>query len=216
MNELYVVGLGPGDPDLITVKGYKILMDADLIYYPYTSFKYAENILISLGIDKKKMQPLEFPIRSLDLLKKIRENACRIKNSLEFYDSVVYAVEGDPMLYSTFLDLYRYLDCKVRFIPGISSINAAAAILGIPMAEKDEIFTIIPAVNDYEYMKKMIMGTKNGAIIKAIGAKDVLKKLLDDEHLKKYYIMENVSLKSQKIYNNINDIDSYMALVILK
>ncbi|WP_175266690.1 hypothetical protein [Acidiplasma cupricumulans] len=60
------------------------------------------------------------------------------------------------------------------------------------------------------------MGTKNGAIIKAIGAKDVLKKLLDDEHLKKYYIMENVSLKSQKIYNNINDIDSYMALVILK
>ncbi|WP_061950899.1 SAM-dependent methyltransferase [Acidiplasma cupricumulans] len=69
MNELYVVGLGPGDPDLITVKGYKMLMDADLIYYPYTSFKYAENILIALGIDKKKMQPLEFPIRSLDLLK---------------------------------------------------------------------------------------------------------------------------------------------------
>lgn len=216
MSRFTVVGLGPGDPELVTMKGYKTLKDADIIFYPKTSLNSAENILLALGIDRKKLRPMEFPIGS----EKLKELCAGYGNTITeaYYSNVksVYAVEGEPMLYSTFLDIIPFLDIEYTIIPGISSMNGISAAMKIILATKDEPLQIIPAINDYRYMENRIMSMQNTVIFKAIRAKDIIKDIIIKQGIKDYFIMSYVSTDQERIYNNIEDIRDYMTIVVIK
>jgi precorrin-2/cobalt-factor-2 C20-methyltransferase len=216
MSSFTVVGLGPGDPELITMKGYRALNDADIIFYPKTSLNSAENILLSLGIDRKKLSPMEFPIGSAKLKELCVEHGKKIMNT--YYENVksVYAVEGEPMLYSTFLDIMPFLDIEYTVIPGISSMNGISAAMRIILATKDEPLQIIPAIKDYRYMEGRILSMQNTVIFKAIRAKDIIKDIIIKHRIRDYFIMSYVSTARERIYNNIDDIRDYMTIVVIK
>lgn len=146
---LYVVGLGPGDPELITVKGAKILSTADVIFVPYST---GTNRSLSLSIIERYAKPdaktvtLGFPMAKSvdeDVLKGIGEQICK-----EARDLSAFVTLGDPMLYSTFFRVKKYVDScfsKIELISGVSSITACSSRLGLPLALGDESVLIVPS-----------------------------------------------------------------------
>ena len=216
MSNFTVVGLGPGDPELITMKGYKALNDADIVFYPKTSLNSAENILLALGIERKKLRPMEFPIGSLKISELCSEYGKMIIETSRMNIKSVYAVEGEPMLYSTFLDIMPFLNIEYTVIPGISSMNGISSAMKIILATKNEPLQIIPAINDYRYMEERIMSMQNTVVFKAIRAKDIINDIIIKHAIKNYFIMSYVSTANEIIYNNIEDIRDYMTIVVIK
>jgi len=215
-SELNVIGLGPGDPELITLKGYKKLINSDIIFYPETSLKIAENILLKYNINKNKLYPLNFPIGSKNIGKICKYYALLIKKYLNEGKNVAYAVEGEPMLYSTFIDIMKYIDFDFNIIPGISSINGISSQLRIILSTKNETLMVIPAINNYNYMKSKILSSDNIVLLKIKNSKETIKKIINELNIKNYYIMSYVSMDNQKIYYNIDDINDYMTLMVIK
>jgi precorrin-2/cobalt-factor-2 C20-methyltransferase len=154
--KIYAVGVGPGDPELITRKAERILRAAPVICTPTgqaDAASYALSIVAGI-IDPAKQEIITqiFPMSKDEaVLQEFWEKAA--KEVLEKIDvglDVAFITIGDPLLYSTFLYLYRLFrawrpDVLIEIIPGISSINAAAAAAGIPLGMAGGRIAILPA-----------------------------------------------------------------------
>ncbi len=151
------IGVGPGDPELITIKAAKALKAADYICVP-KSHRRKPSMALSMvkGILKEREKPAEilelvFPMTKDELnnRKLWVENAAIVAEKAK-KGNVAFITLGDPMLYSTFLYLYEcvketYPDLELEIIPGVTSVTAAAASSKLPLAEKDEVVTIMPS-----------------------------------------------------------------------
>ena len=151
------IGVGPGDPELITLKAAKALKAADTICVPKPHVKKPSMALgmIKPILAEREKQPeileMVFPMTRDDLncRKLWAENASIVADKAR-KGNVVFITLGDPMLYSTFLYLYEYVketypEIELEIIPGVTSVTAVAASSKLPLAEKDEVVTIIPA-----------------------------------------------------------------------
>ena len=166
MAELICVGCGPGDPELLTVKGVKAIRNADVIMCPTskegkTSIAYS--IISSIIDDSKKpeVMNLVFPmVKDENTLETTWEkNAKAIADIIKSGKNVVYLTVGDPSLYSTWIYLQRelkskYPEIKITVIPGIVSMFAFASKVGISIAEGDETVAVIPACYDLSRVKE--------------------------------------------------------------
>ncbi len=141
---LYCVGVGPGSPDLITIRGLDVLKRSDVIFVPAASKKtlgLTMKIISGLGNNlEEKVFKLEFPMtKNEDILRRSwEENVHMITGELEKGKTCSYAVLGDPMLYSTFghiASLLREKNVDVNYIPGVSSFTACPARAGIVLAD---------------------------------------------------------------------------------
>lgn len=166
MAELTCVGCGPGDPDLLTVKGVKAIKNADIIMCP-TSKEGKDSIaysIISSLIDGSKRPDiinLVFPmVKDRETLEQTWENNAKvIAEKARTGKNVVYLTVGDPSLYSTWIYLQRelrskYPDVKITVIPGIVSMFAFASKVGISIAEGDQTVAVIPACYDLSKVKE--------------------------------------------------------------
>lgn len=151
------IGVGPGDPELLTLKAAKALKEADVICIPKS---HANKPSMALGMvkgilsERKKpaeMLELVFPMTKDDLnnRKLWVENAAIVAAKAK-KGNVAFITLGDPMLYSTFLYLYEcvketYPEIELEIIPGVTSVTAVAASSKLPLAEKEEVVTIIPS-----------------------------------------------------------------------
>ncbi|MGG3956147.1 precorrin-2 C(20)-methyltransferase [Bhargavaea massiliensis] len=164
---LYGIGVGPGDPELLTVKAFRRLKEAHVIAYPKKangSKSYAQQIIDAyFSSEEKHMLGLVFPMtKNEDVLrKKWDETADAVWEYLRAGKHVAFVTEGDPLLYSTWIHFMRtmqmkYPDVSIEIVPGISSMNGAAARLQLPLADGDETVAIVPARDDYDAMKKVI------------------------------------------------------------
>ena len=154
--KLYCVGIGPGDPELVTLKAVAVIRDSTTIFVPVTSRKsrsLAHTILKEVfsyaGIPDKRVVELVFPMtRDQTVLEKAWEqNAQKIANSTSKNSKSSYVVLGDPMVYSTFGHIHKKLmdlDVEVEFVPGVSSITACPAKTGMILAEGNETLLIAP------------------------------------------------------------------------
>ncbi len=150
------IGVGPGDPELITLKAAKTLKAADYICVPKS---HANKPSMALGMIKPILAEREVPPQILELVfpmtrddlncrKLWAENAAIVAEKAR-KGNVVFITLGDPMLYSTFLYLYEFVketypEIELEIIPGVTSVTAVAASSKLPLAEKDEVVTIIP------------------------------------------------------------------------
>jgi len=149
LKELYVVGLGPGDPELITVKGANTISRADVIFVPYST---GTNRSLSLSITEKyarkdaKIVTLGFPMAKKveeSVLKSLGEEVCRNAGKIS-----VFVTLGDPTLYSTFFRIYKFISScftRIELIPGVSSITSCASRINLPLALGDESILIVPS-----------------------------------------------------------------------
>ncbi|WP_338603739.1 cobalt-factor II C(20)-methyltransferase [Sulfolobus tengchongensis] len=146
--KLYVIGLGPGDENLITVRGAEILKKVKIIFIPYstgTNRSLAENIVRKYADKETRLVLLGFPMSRKvedEELKKIGERICS-----EIKEDSAFVTLGDPTLYSTFFRAKDKLPCRVdiEVIPGVSSITACASKALISLANGEDSIAIIPA-----------------------------------------------------------------------
>lgn len=168
---LYGLGIGPGDPELLTLKSHRILTSVPVIAYPISEQgKSVARAIVSEFIPNTCIElPLQFPF-SID--RSAQPDYDRAAEQISQYlisgKNVAVLCEGEPMLYGTFMYLFDRLSGKftIEIIPGISSITASAAMLGVPMTYRNDILTIIPATLDEETLRDRLTITDAAVIIK--------------------------------------------------
>lgn len=194
LGTLYGLGVGPGDPELITVKAFRKLKESPVIAYPKKqkgSKSYAQRIIdVYFQPNEKEMLGLVFPMTKdqASLETKWNETVERVWEKVQEGKDVAFVTEGDPLLYSTFIHMMRLMkenhpEVPIEVVPGISSINGAASRLGIPLADGDEHIAIVPAQDDYESMKKVIVDHDCVVFIKVAKVIDLMLKVLRDLNL---------------------------------
>ncbi len=178
MPGLIGIGVGPGDPDLLTVKAVKAIQNADIIMCP-ASNEDRPSIALSVIepiIDKSKNQEiikLIFPMtKDKDILEASwKRNAKIMAETVLKGKNVVYITIGDPYLYSTWIYMHRdlkekYPDMDISVVPGIVSIFAFAAKVGISVAEGAEKVAIIPSCYDLSSVKEIAKHTESMIFLK--------------------------------------------------
>jgi precorrin-2/cobalt-factor-2 C20-methyltransferase len=155
---LYGIGVGPGDPEWMTVKAARILSSCRHVYVP-KSAAAAESI--ALDIARCYLKPdavvheLTFPMTADEgaLRQCWREAANQVHHTLIVGDDCCFLTLGDALLYSTYIYLIAELraispDVKIVTVPGITAMSAAAAATGFPIGQGKQLVTIVPAADD--------------------------------------------------------------------
>ncbi len=174
------VGLGPGEPELITLKGFRALQAADIIFYPVSSLEngqhrsFSVNILDGLEINKP-CEPLLFPMKGKGTQKFYKEAFLRIKGEYENGKNVVLVSEGDLFFYSTFGYIFKLAkEAKIpcRLVPGIPAFIAASALGDQPLVEKttglevmakpESFYAVLEALERQSTLVIMKMSVLNG------------------------------------------------------
>jgi precorrin-2/cobalt-factor-2 C20-methyltransferase len=160
---IYAVGVGPGDPELLTRKAERVIRQAAVVCAPTGAAEaasYALSIVEEL-LDRSRQEILTqvFPMmkKGAALEAAWEEAADRVLERIDAGKDVVFITIGDPCLYSTFLYLWRIIrerrpDVAVEIVPGISSVSAAAAAAGIPLGIADDRIAILPATFEEEQL----------------------------------------------------------------
>ena len=223
---LFGVGVGPGDPDLITLKALKVLQNAPVIAYPAPeegdslARKIAaphipdgrHEIVIRIPLD-----PKNFPDRtSYDTA------AAEISSVLRGGQDVAVICEGDPFFYGSFMYLFNRLaeEFKVEVISGVSSLMACAGASLTPLVARNEVLSILPAPMPEADLRKQLEKTDAAAIIK-LGrhAPKVYAVLEDLNLLSQAQYIEHATMENQQI-KRLCDVDPtdvpYFAMILVR
>ncbi len=165
MARIYAIGVGPGDPELLTRKAERIIREVPVICAPTGAADAASYALsiVEPFIDRSRQEVLVqvFPMKKdqagLDTF--WEEAAAQVAERVRSGEDVAFITIGDPFLYSTFLYLYRifrerYPDIPVEIVPGISSINAAAAAAGVPLGMTSDRIAVLPATYEDDELRR--------------------------------------------------------------
>ena len=224
MGKLYGIGVGPGDPELLTRKACRLLREADVIFCPVKeagerSFAY-EIVKEQADEGKAEIVFLVYPMHYHgERLRELwEENAKQIAARLDGGRTGVFVTLGDPAIYSTLMYTFPYVEergIETEIVPGVPSFCAAAAKCGVSLVEWNEQLHVIPAVHridasldlpgNYVLMKS---GKKMGQV------KELLKKSGKD-----VMMVENCGMESERIYRSVDEIPDdagYYSLIIAK
>ena len=178
MTGLIGIGVGPGDPDLLTVKAVKAIKNADIIMCPASKEdrpSIALSVVSSL-IDKSKNQEivkLIFPMtKDKDILEETwKKNARIMAQKVLLGKNVVYLTVGDPYLYSTWIYMHKDLkenhpSMEISVIPGIVSMFTFASKAGVSIAEGADKVAIIPSCYDLSSVKEIAKNSETMVFLK--------------------------------------------------
>ena len=174
---LYGVGVGPGAPDLLTLRAVRVLGEVDVILAaasPRNDFSAALDTARPHLRPDVRVQRLEFPMtRDKAVLREAwRVAAQTTRGVLESGQSAAFLTIGDPLVYSTFGYLMRTLgECaphlRVEVVPGITSFQAAAARTRTVLCENGETLRIIPGINSKQSLEESLQESDTAVILKA-------------------------------------------------
>ena len=232
MAKVYAVGVGPGDPELLTRKAERILRQADVILAPVSRPGEASVALETVRglLDESRQEIIhhQFPMTSDTnrLIPAWQGAAARIAGCVAKGKDVAFITIGDPLLYSTFIYLLRifresFPEVDLEVIPGISSINTSSAVACFPLAEADERIAIIPATAG---MEKVIEALTHYDTVVLLKVKPLFSEILavlrkmDREHSTLF--VERVGSVRQKVLTDFTEIachlPDYLSLMIVK
>lgn len=169
---LYGVGLGPGDPDLITRKAVRLIEAARVIAYPALagSDSLARAIAADLIAADAREIVMDVPMSRARAPAQAAYDAgaAEIAGVLETGEDVVCLCEGDPFFYGSFMYLHARLAdrFRVEVVPGVSSLTACAARAGLPLAARNERVTVLPGPLPEDELARRIQGAESVAILK--------------------------------------------------
>src|SRR4051812_20696147 len=168
---LYGIGLGPGDPELLTLKALRLLRSVAVVAYPAPD--NGESVargIVAQWLDRGQPEiAIRFPMQPGPPPREIyRDAAAQIEAALQAGDDVAYLCQGEPLLYGSFAGLLAAVDPRfsVAIVPGVSSMTACAAAAGTALATRDEILSIIPATLSEEELAAALAKAEAAAIIK--------------------------------------------------
>lgn len=201
---LYGIGLGPGDPELMTLKAARLIGVATVVAYPSLAGgdSFARSIAAGYIAADAREIVMDVPMTvarqpaqdAYDL------GATDIRAALEAGDDVVCLCEGDPFFYGSFMYLYARLaaDFNVEVVPGVTSMTACAGAMGMPLAARNEVLTVIPGPLDENAMRDRVAASDSVVIMKVGRHLDKIRRVLDAEGLTEHaaYI-ERASLANE-------------------
>jgi len=229
---VYAVGVGPGDPELLTRKAERVLRQADVILAPVSNPGESS---VALGtvrefLDEERQEIIihQFPMTAdiSRLLQAWQEAAALIADKVLAGKDVAFITIGDPLLYSTFIYLLRilresYPQVAIEIVPGISSINTSSAVACVPLAEADERIAIIPATAGMEKVIAALAAYDTVVLLKVkphFG--EILEALRQMGREQCTLFVERVGTSRQKVLTDFTEIRAhspdYLSLMIVR
>lgn len=220
----YGVGVGPGDPELMTQKAIRLIRENDVIAVPGQAAKASVAYGIAAAmvpeLAQKELVPIPMPmVRDRERLREAHdEGARRIESYLDRGKNVVYLTLGDPSIYGSFSYLQRRLladGYAVETVPGVPSFSAAAARLELPLAEGDKPLHVAPAAQGTDEMLRL-PGT--WVLMKSAGPLAETKARLVRSG-REVFAVENCGMETERLYRTVEDLpDSagYLSLIVAR
>ncbi len=231
LGTLYGLGVGPGDPELITVKAFRVIQESPVIAYPRKrkgSKSYAHRIVeVYIRPEEKEMLGLVFPMTKDQAILDREWNGTveKVWEKLKEGKDVAFVTEGDPLLYSTFIHMMKLMqelhpEVEIKTVPGISSFNGSASRLGIALADGDDHVAIVPARDDYEAMKKAMEDHDAVVFIKVAKVIDLMITVLKDlDLLEKASVVTKVTSDEEVIWK-VSELEGaeleYLTLMVVR
>jgi precorrin-2/cobalt-factor-2 C20-methyltransferase len=184
---LYGIGVGPGDPEWMTVKGARILASCRHIYVPKSRVA-EDSVALEIARDYLRSDAivgyLPFPMTAdaETLRSSWRRAAAEVARTLDQGDDCCFLTLGDALLYSTYIYLIRELravrpDAHIVTVPGITAFSAAAALTAFPVGQGKQLVTIVPASDDFGQLAEAL--DRGGTVVlMKVGAR--LQRVLDE------------------------------------
>ena len=147
---LYGIGVGPGDPELMTLKAHRLISTARVVAYPAPDDgdSFARQIAAATIPEDAEEIPMIVPMRvdRFPAQEVYAGAAERIAGHLELGTDVAVLCEGDPFFYSSFMYLFARLAKRfpVEIVPGVTSLTACAAALKRPLTSRNDVLTVLP------------------------------------------------------------------------
>jgi precorrin-2/cobalt-factor-2 C20-methyltransferase len=203
---LYGVGLGPGAPDLITLRAARLIERAKIIAYPTLAGgdSFARAIAADLIAEDAVEIRMDVPMTTArqPAQDAYDKGAAEIAAQLDAGHDVVCLCEGDPFFYGSFMYLYARLaqTYTVEVVPGVTSVTACAASSGRPLVARNERLTVLPGPMDEAELRDRIAGAEAVAIMKVGRHLPKLRAVIEDLGLTDHatYI-ERASLPEQVV-----------------
>ncbi|MFC1835643.1 precorrin-2 C(20)-methyltransferase [Thermodesulfobacteriota bacterium] len=230
---LYGIGVGPGDADLITVKGAETIAACPHVFVPKARMK-AKSVALTIAgkyiSPQAQVHELVFPMTmdKSELHSRWEEAAEVVASVLETGENACFLTLGDSFLYSTYTYLIRALrrrlpNVEVVTIPGITAFSAAAALAEFPIGVAKETVTIVPTADDLAEVNRAVSGAGTVVLMK-IGKRlsTILDLLKDLGAMERSVFVSHVGMESQRIetdLNKLSDSDSeagYLSIILVR
>ncbi len=186
---LYGVGVGPGDPELMTLKAARLIGAAPVVAYPVLpgAESFARTIAADVIAPGAVEIAIEVPMTTArgPAQAAYDDGAARIALALEGGQDVACLCEGDPFFYGSFMYLFARLADRfpVEVVPGVTSLTACAAVAGRPLVARNEALVVLPGPLDDDRLRARLEGAQTLAILKVGRHMGRLKRLLVAEGL---------------------------------
>lgn len=214
---LYGIGVGPGDPELMTVKGAALLGECLHVFVPKARTE-ANSLALSIAKtylrEQAEIHELVFPMSAdeEELSAHWRKNAYKINDILRKREDACFITLGDPYLYSTFIYLVRELrqlqpEVRIVSIPGVTAFSAAASLCAFPVGEGRDGVTIIPAVEDLDHVRRVLQD-KGTVILMKIGRRlrEVIDLLEEEGVIHGSVFVSRVGMADQRLETDLRNL----------
>ena len=203
---LYGLGIGPGDPELITLKALRLLKAAPVLAYPAP--EQGESLarrIVAPHLDGGHIEvAIRMPLVAARFpAQRVYDRAAEeLGAHLAAGRDVAVLCEGDPFFYGSFMYLFGRMAERftVEVVPGVSSLTACAAVLGAPLAARNDVLTVVPAPLDEAALKTRLAGIDAAAVIKLGRHFPKVRRVLDELGLAAHArYVEHATMESQRI-----------------
>lgn len=233
LGTLYGVGVGPGAPDLLTVRALRVIEAADVLALPRSSdfgASVAWSIVAPIVKESASQERLRltFPMSKEATVVRPRVLAAvdAIGERLLASKSVAFLTEGDPSVFSTFgyvrdEALRRWPSLRVEVVPGVTSITSVAAVGGVPLADGHERVAIIPATYGVSDLVDLLERFDTVVLMKLGGAMPTILEALDRTGLTdRAFLVSKATMAEQRVERDVrrlaDDTGGCFAMMIVK
>lgn len=231
MGKMYGIGVGPGDPELLTLKAHRILCEADVIFCPEKkegAGSFAFDIIKGwLEHSNAEIVNLVYPMHyhGPKLQEMWKKNALCIAEHLKGDRMGAFITLGDPAVYSTFMYTLPYIEqagVDVEVIPGIPSFCAVAGTVKMPLVSWDEDLMVVPVCkNSGEELGKVLREHDNVVLMKPSSNQQALISALRENRLEDSFVLVTKSgTGEERLVTDFAELEEYeipyLSTVIVK
>ena len=213
----YGVGVGPGDPELLTLKAHRLIQEADVIsYIGIRGGRSQARRIAEASIESAPQAPDEIAVpmpmsKDRSLANQAYDSAAeQIRAALDHGKNVVFLCEGDPLFFGSFAYLLDRLenDYTCQVVPGISSVHSASAALLTPLTILKESFAVISGRHSDGHIRDTLINHDTVVIMKAGSSRPRLLKIIEETgRTTDARYLEYISRKQEKIVTDIRQLD---------
>lgn len=229
---IQILSLGPGDPELVTLKSLRLLKESDTIYLPVTlvaatgrRISRAADILGALGVEESKFRPFELPMEKGHTAAEAvyRTLAVRVLAAQETGEKVAVTAEGDAGIYASVHyvgDLLREAGAEVAYVAGIPALIAAGAAAGLHIVKGEEPLLVLPSVHSPEEILTPLTEGKTVVVMKLSQSEEALKTAIGQGKEYLWHYVENVGAEGEYLTSSPQEILDrkfpYFSLLIVR